>query len=127
MAAVAPPAATDAAGLPGDFLPSTLPRRDLERMAAYRRNLDFYRGDQWETRSRGRNSSSLRCVAGDQVTAPSTPASARLLSGDPAPGTTPPGRRASTRRGRCSGCGRERRDRWTTSEGDWRRGRRCNK
>ena len=54
MAAVAPPAATEAAGLPGDFLPSTLPRRDLERMAAYRRNLDFYRGDQWETRSRGR-------------------------------------------------------------------------
>ena len=54
MAAVTSPAAPEAAGTTGDFLPSTLPRRDVERMAAYRRNLDFYRGEQWETRSRGR-------------------------------------------------------------------------
>ncbi|MBN1856932.1 MAG: phage portal protein [Dehalococcoidia bacterium] len=36
------------------FVPSELARRDTDRMAAYRRNLDFYRGVQWETTSRQR-------------------------------------------------------------------------
>ncbi len=36
------------------FLPSSLARRDTERLATYRRNMDFYRGSQWEARSRQR-------------------------------------------------------------------------
>jgi len=53
MAATAPAAAPEAADING-FLPSTLARRDPARMAAYQRNLDFYHGDQWQTRSRSR-------------------------------------------------------------------------
>lgn len=52
-------AAMTAASVPGiaaeaAFVPSELARRDTDRMAAYRRNLDFYRGVQWETSSRRR-------------------------------------------------------------------------
>lgn len=54
MAAVTLPAAPATAARITGFQPSALARRDLERMAAYRRNLDFYRGDQWESRSRSR-------------------------------------------------------------------------
>jgi hypothetical protein len=54
MAAVATTAAPEAAGTDAGFIPSTLVRRDLARMAAYQRNLDFYHGDQWQTHSRSR-------------------------------------------------------------------------
>ncbi len=54
MAAASRPAAPDASGRTGAFLPSSLARRDPDRLAAYRRNLDFYRGSQWEARSRQR-------------------------------------------------------------------------
>jgi len=54
MTAVPASAAPESTATGAEFTPSALPRRDVERMAAYRRNLDFYRGDQWETRSRGR-------------------------------------------------------------------------
>ena len=36
------------------FAPSSLARMDTDRMSAYRRNLDFYRGLQWEAYSRHR-------------------------------------------------------------------------
>lgn len=36
------------------FKPADLARRDTDRMARYRQNLDFYRGNQWETPSRQR-------------------------------------------------------------------------
>jgi len=53
MAAAAPVAAPAEDGDPA-FRPSDLARRDTDRMARYRRNLDFYRGDQWQTSSRQR-------------------------------------------------------------------------
>lgn len=37
-----------------DFNPSQLARRDNERLTAYRQNLDFYNGNQWERTSRNR-------------------------------------------------------------------------
>jgi hypothetical protein len=37
-----------------DFNPSHLNRRDSQRLAAYRTNLDFYNGSQWQTTSRHR-------------------------------------------------------------------------
>jgi len=37
-----------------DFSPSQLNHRDMERLAAYRHNLDFYNGSQWSTTSRHR-------------------------------------------------------------------------
>ena len=49
MEVQAPPAGHSPA-----LVPSTLARRDTDRMAGYRRNLDFYRGLQWETSSRHR-------------------------------------------------------------------------
>lgn len=36
------------------LFPSELARRDTDRVARYRQNLDFYRGNQWETPSRQR-------------------------------------------------------------------------
>ena len=50
-------AATQSMTTPNEaaFLPSELARRDTDRMAAYRHNLDFYRGEQWETTSRQRH------------------------------------------------------------------------
>jgi len=49
MEVQAPPAGHSPA-----LVPSALARRDTDRMAGYRQNLDFYRGLQWETSSRHR-------------------------------------------------------------------------
>ena len=49
MEVQAPPAGQSPA-----LVPSALARRDTDRMAGYRQNLDFYRGLQWETTSRHR-------------------------------------------------------------------------
>ncbi len=53
MAAVSTAPAPQAGGAEA-FLPSSLVRKDTERLAAYRRNMDFYCGSQWEARSRQR-------------------------------------------------------------------------
>ena len=37
-----------------ETLPQQLARKDVDRLRAYRENLDFYRGHQWEGRARGR-------------------------------------------------------------------------
>ena len=37
-----------------DFNPGQLPRKDNDRLAAYRANLGFYHGSQWQTSSRNR-------------------------------------------------------------------------
>jgi hypothetical protein len=37
-----------------DFTPSQLNRMDTQRLAAYRANLDFYNGSQWQQASRNR-------------------------------------------------------------------------
>jgi len=54
MAITAPVAAPAEDGDGAGYRPSDLARRDTDRMARYRRNLDFYRGDQWQTTSRQR-------------------------------------------------------------------------
>ncbi len=54
MAAVSISAEQGTSGEAGAFIPSTLARRDSERLAAYSRNLDFYRGNQWESQWRQR-------------------------------------------------------------------------
>jgi len=46
--------AEDGGGAGPGFKPSDLARRDPDRMARYRQNLDFYRGNQWENPSRQR-------------------------------------------------------------------------
>ncbi|MCD6359773.1 MAG: phage portal protein [Armatimonadetes bacterium] len=51
---MAVPSVPTAVGQAPQFVPSELARRDADRMAAYRRNLDFYRGLQWESATRHR-------------------------------------------------------------------------